>query len=188
MALAYQHTTEVEELRAGETADERTPVLYQPPGREILWNFDALVEDAAVRELIRRGLTMGCFYIESPAMRSLFKKMRCKSYDEVVAASSVIRPGVAESGMMQEYIKRHTGREQPQHLHPLMGEILAETHGVMIYQEDVIKVAHHLGGCRWPKRICCGGRCRENCGRAMRWRGWPINFFCRVEGKGLMKM
>ena len=62
---------------------------------EILWDLDALERDPATAELIRLGQTMGCFYIESPSMRSLFQRMRCDCYEDVVAASSIIRPGVA---------------------------------------------------------------------------------------------
>ena len=119
---------------------------YCRPEASILWDFDRLIEDAQTRELIRLGLTMGCFYIESPAMRSLFQRMRCTSYEEVVAASSVIRPGVSESGMMHTYIERHTGRAETEYVHPELADILGQTHGVMIYQEDVIRVAHLLGG------------------------------------------
>ena len=123
-----------------------TPADYEGPDPAILEDLDRLAEDAATIELIRRGLTMGCFYIESPAMRSLLKRMKCERFEEVVAASSVIRPGVAESGMMKTYIERHTGRAEVETVHPALAEILDETHGVMIYQEDVIKIAHLLGG------------------------------------------
>ena len=94
---------------------------------------------------------MGCFYIESPAMRSLLRKLRTETFEELTAASSVIRPGVAESGMMQEYIRRHhivreRGDDASWYLHPKLAEVLRETHGVMIYQEDVLRVAHALAG------------------------------------------
>ncbi len=107
---------------------------------------EALAGDEATARLIREGKTIGCFYIESPAMRSLLVKLRVKSYEELTAASSVIRPGVAESGMMQAYIARHNGREKPTYLHPDLEPLLSETYGVMIYQEDVIKVAHAISG------------------------------------------
>ena len=68
---------------------------------------DVVLNDPATRALVREGRTMGCFYIESPAMRSLLRKLRTETFEELTAASSVIRPGVAESGMMQEYIRRH---------------------------------------------------------------------------------
>ena len=109
-------------------------------------DFVTVSGDPATTALIRSGRTMGCFYIESPAMRQLLRKLDVTGYEELVAASSVIRPGVARSGMMQQYVRRHRGREKTAYLHPKMREILAETHGVMIYQEDVMRVAHLIAG------------------------------------------
>jgi DNA-directed DNA polymerase III PolC len=106
----------------------------------------ALERDGPTARIIREGKTIGCFYIESPAMRSLLVKLGVDRYEMLTAASSVIRPGVAESGMMQEYIDRHNGRRKPDYLHPDLKSHLGETYGVMIYQEDVIKVSHAISG------------------------------------------
>ena len=89
---------------------------------------------------------MGCFYIESPAMRGLLKKLRCDNYKHLVAASSIIRPGVAQSGMMREYIKRFHRPYSFEYLHPVFKEHLSETFGVMVYQEDTMKIVHHFAG------------------------------------------
>ncbi|MCL4115397.1 UNVERIFIED_CONTAM: hypothetical protein GTU68_027841, partial [Idotea baltica] len=101
--------------------------------------------DRSVNALIKSAQCMGCFYVESPAMRMLLKKLEVDNYLGLVAASSIIRPGVAKSGMMREYILRHRnpGREK-ERAHPVMLEIMPDTYGVMVYQEDVIKVAHHF--------------------------------------------
>ncbi|MEI6634334.1 MAG: DNA polymerase III subunit alpha [Chlamydiota bacterium] len=114
--------------------------------RPAVGNVRTLFRDNATVSLIREGKTMGCFYIESPGMRQLLRKLDVATYQDLVAASSVIRPGVAESGMMRQYIDRHRGREKTVFLHPGMEKILAETHGVMIYQEDVMRVAHCVAG------------------------------------------
>jgi DNA-directed DNA polymerase III PolC len=103
-------------------------------------------EDEKVKEQLKAGETNGCFYIESPAMRGLLKKLKCSDYLTLVAASSIIRPGVAKSGMMKEYIRRFHHPGDFEYIHPVMKEQLAETYGVMVYQEDVIKVAHHFAG------------------------------------------
>lgn len=103
-------------------------------------------KDPKVRHQLKEGETNGCFYIESPAMRGLLKKLRCDNYISLVAASSIIRPGVARSGMMKEYIKRFHNPDSFEYLHPVMKEQLQETYGVMVYQEDVIKVCHHFAG------------------------------------------
>ena len=107
---------------------------------------DEFKKDEAVLEQLKTGETNGCFYIESPAMRGLLSKLRCDSYRTLVAASSIIRPGVAQSGMMREYIHRFHHPGDFEYLHPIMEEQLKETFGVMVYQEDVIKICHHFAG------------------------------------------
>jgi DNA-directed DNA polymerase III PolC len=102
--------------------------------------------DEKVKAYLRIGETKGCFYIESPAMRGLLKKLNCDTYTILVAASSVIRPGVARSGMMKEYIYRFHNPGKFEYIHPVMKEQLEETFGVMVYQEDVLKVCHHFAG------------------------------------------
>lgn len=103
-------------------------------------------QDPAIKELLRKGDTIGCFYVESPAMRMLLKKLRVEDYLGLVAASSIIRPGVAESGMMREYLLRHHDPERRKQAPKRLLEIMPETYGVMVYQEDVIKVAVQYGG------------------------------------------
>ena len=97
-------------------------------------------------ELLGEGKTIGCFYIESPAMRGLLRRLKCNNYKVLVAASSIIRPGVAQSGMMKEYIFRHNYPDQFDYFHDVFKEQLGETYGIMVYQEDVIKIALHYGG------------------------------------------
>ncbi len=103
-------------------------------------------EDEKVKARLRDAQCMGCFYIESPAMRGLLKKLQVETYLGLVAASSIIRPGVASSGMMREYILRFRGLKPSYETPKEIYEILKETYGVMVYQEDVIKVAHFFAG------------------------------------------
>ncbi len=103
-------------------------------------------EDKRIKYLLRNAKAIGCFYVESPAMRMLLKKLQVDNYLGLVAASSVIRPGVAKSGMMREYILRYRHPERRNDAHPVLRNIMPETYGVMVYQEDVIKVAHYFGG------------------------------------------
>ncbi|MCE2787924.1 MAG: DNA polymerase III subunit alpha [Bacteroidota bacterium] len=105
------------------------------------------MNDEPVKQLLREGKTMGCFYIESPAMRMLLTKLQADDYLRLVAASSIIRPGVSKSGMMNAYIERYrnpAARQKAQEALPEMYDVLKETYGVMVYQEDVIKVAHKI--------------------------------------------
>lgn len=103
-------------------------------------------EDEKVKVLIREGRCIGCFYVESPAMRMLLRKLHVDTYIQLVAASSIIRPGVARSGMMKEYIVRTHDKSKRTYIHPVMETLMEETYGIMVYQEDVIKVAHHFAG------------------------------------------
>ena len=89
---------------------------------------------------------MGCFYIESPGMRLLLQRLRTRTFRDLTAVSSIIRPGVSESGMMEAYISRRLGEEPAKYAAPGLEPILRETFGVMVYQEDVIRVAHEFVG------------------------------------------
>jgi len=111
-----------------------------------IFDYQSLFDDKETTSLIREGRTIGCFYIESPGMRSLLRRTDCHTFEMLTAVSSVIRPGVAESGMMKEFIDRHKDPRKRKYLVPEMEKYLGETYGVMVYQEDVIKVAHHIVG------------------------------------------
>jgi len=110
-------------------------------------DLEQFKQDKKVKTLLREGKAIGCFYVESPAMRMLLTKLKADHYLGLVAASSIIRPGVSKSGMMREYVLRFQDkdrREEARKLAPELYEILEETYGVMVYQEDVIKVAHYF--------------------------------------------
>ena len=111
-----------------------------------IFDYRQIFTDEPTKKLMREGNTIGCFYIESPGMRSLLKRTNCDTFEMLTAVSSVIRPGVAESGMMKEFVERHRDPKRRKYLVPEMEKYLGETYGVMIYQEDVIKVAHHVVG------------------------------------------
>ncbi len=103
-------------------------------------------QDPNINKMVSKAECVGCFYVESPAMRMLLKKLEVDNYLGLVAASSIIRPGIAKSGMMREYILRHKDVERRKKAHPIMWDLMPDTYGVMVYQEDVIKVAHYFAG------------------------------------------
>ncbi len=125
-------------------------IVKQNQGVDIdIHDIPKFKHDPSIRELLKVGKTIGCFYVESPAMRMLLSKLRADDYLRLVAASSIIRPGVAKSGMMREYIVRYRHpelREKARQKLPDLYDLLEETYGVMVYQEDVIKVAHYFAG------------------------------------------
>jgi DNA polymerase-3 subunit alpha/error-prone DNA polymerase len=100
-------------------------------------------DDFATQEAVAQGRTMGCFYIESPAMRLLQQKSKVGDFEHLVIHSSIIRP--AANDYIQEYIRRlHGGPWNP--IHPLLADVLAETFGIMVYQEDVSRTVRALAG------------------------------------------
>jgi error-prone DNA polymerase len=109
------------------------------------------LSDPATQDLIRQGDTIGCFYIESPATRLLLKKLwggmpaerraRLDVFDYLVMVSSLVRP--AANHFVDEFIERAHGKEYTP-WHPRLDSILEDTHGIMVYQEDVTKVAMAL--------------------------------------------
>ncbi|MBJ76424.1 MAG: hypothetical protein CMJ98_05330 [Planctomycetes bacterium] len=110
-------------------------------------DFETLAEDDALTaELLRAGRTVGCFQIESPGMRNLLQQMQAHCMDDVIRAVALIRPGPAGSGMKDCYVRRARGLEPATPLHPSLAEVLQDTHGVMLYQEDVMQAAAHMAG------------------------------------------
>ena len=99
--------------------------------------------DSRTRDFMRRGDTMGVFYVESPSMRQLQKKCGTGDFDHLVIHSSIIRP--AANRYIREYVRRLRGGEY-QSLHPILDEVLHETYGIMVYQEDVSKIAMAMAG------------------------------------------
>ena len=102
--------------------------------------------DERTKVFVQEGRTMGVFQIESPGMRGLLKKLKADSFEMITAASSVIRPGPADSGMLRHFVKRHHGKEKVEAVHASLTELLKDTYGVMLYQEDVIKIAEAIAG------------------------------------------
>lgn len=132
----------------GKIKDAIAIIKENRPGVSLpnIHNAKPFFVDERINIMIEQAECIGCFYVESPAMRMLLKKLGVKDYLTLVAASSIIRPGVAKSGMMREYILRHKNPKRKEKAHPILLDIMPDTYGVMVYQEDVIKVAHHYAG------------------------------------------
>ncbi|MBK8228697.1 MAG: DNA polymerase III subunit alpha [Flavobacteriales bacterium] len=149
VSQASSHKAQVPSFNAGAHSLEACDQELEPCGFRAavdIHDIPRFKQDPAIKELLRKGDTIGCFYVESPAMRMLLKKLKVDDYLGLVAASSIIRPGVAESGMMREYLLRHNDPERRKLAPKRLLEIMPETYGVMVYQEDVIRVVHLYGG------------------------------------------
>ncbi|GAA4810954.1 DNA polymerase III subunit alpha [Litoribaculum gwangyangense] len=103
-------------------------------------------KDPKINKLLRQGKAIGAYYVESPAMRGLMRKLQTQDYLGLVAASSIIRPGVSSSGMKNEFIIRQRCPEKRKDANPILLNIMPETFGIMVYQEDVLKVANLFAG------------------------------------------
>ena len=118
-------------------------VSHDAASAPLAWDFQGADTDPATRGLVESGRSVGVFYIESPAMRQLLLKMGRVDYRHLVAASSIIRP--AANKWINEYLRRlHGGRWR--RLPAAVEETLRETYGIMVYQEDVSRVAMAAAG------------------------------------------
>ena len=103
-------------------------------------------DDSATADRIETGQTIGCFQIESPGMRSTLREIHARSADDIMAALALYRPGPLSGGVKDAFVRRFKGQEAVQHLHPALAPLLDETFGVILYQEQVLRIAHELAG------------------------------------------
>ncbi|HET9385926.1 MAG TPA: DNA polymerase III subunit alpha [Gemmatimonadales bacterium] len=104
------------------------------------------LNDPKVYELLRAGRTAGIFQFESPLATDCLRNMKCDHFDDLVATNALLRPGPLDTGMYLVYINRKLGREKVRYPHPALEEILAPTYGVIVYQEQVMRIASALAG------------------------------------------
>ena len=102
------------------------------------------LDDPKVYELLRAGRTAGIFQFESPLATDCLRNMKCDHFDDLVATNALLRPGPLDTGMYLVYINRKLGREKVRFPHPALEEILAPTYGVIVYQEQVMRIASAL--------------------------------------------
>lgn len=117
-------------------------------GNEIDFDKQKPVDDPLTQELMASGQTMGVFYVESPSARMLQQKAAVGDYEHLVLHTSIIRP--AANKFINLYLARLKG-EPWKPLHPLLGDLLDDNYGIMIYQEDVTRVAIKLAGFEHPE-------------------------------------
>jgi DNA polymerase-3 subunit alpha len=104
------------------------------------------VDDPAVYALLQEGRTAGVFQFESPLATDMLHQLRADCFDDLVAQNALMRPGPLDSGMHHVYMRRKRGEEQVRYPHAALREVLAPTYGVILYQEQVMRIAHVLAG------------------------------------------
>ncbi len=113
----------------------------------IALNLDKLsLDDTKTFELIRKGQTKGVFQFESEGIGEVLRKLQPDKFEDLIAVNALYRPGPLGSGMVDDYIDRRHGRKQTTYMFPELEPILAETYGVIVYQEQVMKIASAIGG------------------------------------------
>ncbi|MGC1720814.1 MAG: DNA polymerase III subunit alpha, partial [Isosphaeraceae bacterium] len=109
------------------------------------------MDDRMAFELLQRGETKGVFQLESSGIRDLLVKMKPDRFADIIATNALYRPGPLNGGMVDEYVDVKNGRKQATYIHPMLKEVLEETYGVMVYQEQVMRILNRLGGIELSK-------------------------------------
>jgi DNA polymerase-3 subunit alpha len=113
------------------------------------------LDDEPTYGLLCRGETKGVFQLESGGIRDLLTRMKPDNFLDIIATAALYRPGPLEGGMVDQYIEVKHGRQEAEYKTPVMKEILEETHGVMVYQEQVMRILNRLGGIELSNAYTC---------------------------------
>jgi DNA polymerase-3 subunit alpha len=113
------------------------------------------LDDKATFALLCRGETKGIFQLESGGIRDLLQKMKPDHFRDIIATNALYRPGPLEGGMVDDYVQVKHGRKPAVYPHPVMRDVLEETHGVMVYQEQVMRILNRLGGIELSSAYTC---------------------------------
>ena len=129
-------------------------LIEQTTGKQIN-PYGFPLDDADTFALLCRGETKGIFQLESGGIRDLLQRMKPDHFRDIIATNALYRPGPLEGGMVDDYIQVKHGRQKAEYKHPVMKEVLGETHGVMVYQEQVMRILNRLGGIRLANAYSC---------------------------------
>ena len=103
-------------------------------------------QDAAAAQTLATARTIGCFQTESPGMRMTLRELSTRTVNDLIVALALYRPGPLKGGLKDAFVRRHLGQEPAEYLHPALEPILRETYGVILYQEQVLRIAHEVAG------------------------------------------
>ncbi len=105
--------------------------------------------------MLARGETKGIFQLEGGGIRDLLQRMKPNHFNDIIATSALYRPGPLEGGMVDEYVNVKLGNKKAEYAHPICEKILKETNGVMVYQEQVMRILNELGGIELAGAYTC---------------------------------
>ncbi len=129
-------------------------IIEQTTGQKVD-PFKFPLDDKKTFALLQRGETKGVFQLESGGIRDLLQKMKPDSFLDIIATNALYRPGPLEGGMVDDYVDVKHKRKTAVYIHPVLESILSETNGVMVYQEQVMRILNRLGGIELAKAYTC---------------------------------
>lgn len=132
-------------LRMLATLSFAEKLIYRAHGKFLDWTRIPL-DDAPTFNLIRSGKAVGLFQIESQGQLHLLGQLQPERFDDLISEVAIFRPGPVQSGMVQPYVKRRRGKEPIRYLHPTLKSVLQDTYGVILFQEQVLQIAHAFAG------------------------------------------
>jgi DNA polymerase-3 subunit alpha len=128
------------------TVLQDTLELARDSGKEVPDLETMTMDDPQTFELLCKGQTNGVFQLESSGMRGVMMDLKPERFEELIALLALYRPGPLESGMVTDFVERKHGRREVQYPHPWLEPVLKETYGVILYQEQVMRIASELAG------------------------------------------
>ncbi len=119
---------------------------------EGIWlDFFKLPDDERVWDLIAEGATLGLFQVESPSQMQTSRAMRPRNLDDLAHQVALIRPGPIQSGTVHPYLRRRQKKEEISYWHPSLEKVLSRTLGVLLFQDDILRIAVNFTGMTWPE-------------------------------------
>lgn len=132
-------------LKTLSVIEETLKLVKQNYGIEI--NLKEIpLDDKKTFKLLQEGKTTGVFQLESPGMQDLLRKLKPTVFEDIIACIALFRPGPIRSGMVNDFVARKHNKQEIKYDHPLLVDVLKETYGVLVYQEQVMKIAQVIGG------------------------------------------
>ncbi len=132
-------------LRTLTVIDDTLKIIHRTKKTEVEWGKIGF-DDKRTYEMLCQAQSAGVFQLESSGMRDILKKLRPDKFEDLIAILALYRPGPIGSGMVDEFIKRKHGQIPIKYDHPLLQPILKETYGIIVYQEQIMKIVNALAG------------------------------------------
>ena len=124
-------------------ADSIELIRHREPG----FSIDQIpLSDDETAQILSTAHSIGCFQTESPGMRMTLRELTARNTNDLLVALALYRPGPLQGGLKDAFVRRHLGQESAEYLHPALEPILRETYGVILYQEQVLRIAHEVAG------------------------------------------